>query len=151
MPTVKDRMNEDLKAAMKSGDSERKEALRFLLASIKQVEVDTRQTLDDDRIFGILQNEAKKRRDTIEESRKAGREDLAAKSETELTMIEAYLPKQLSREEVEQEARAVIAEVGAGSPKDTGNVMKVLLPRVKGRADGKMVNEVVGALLKGAK
>ncbi len=151
MPTVRERLNEDLKSAMKSGDSERKESIRFILSAIKQVEIDTRQTLDDDRMYGILQTEAKKRRDTIDEARKAGREDLAAASEKELALIETYLPEQLSREAIAQEAQAAITEVGASTPKDTGSVMKVLLPRIKGRADGKLVNEVVGSLLKGNK
>src|SRR5579864_2943426 len=148
MPGPKDRLNDDLKIAMKGGDATRKDAIRYLLSAIKQVEIDTREVLSDERIYGILQNEAKKRRDSIAEGRKAGRDDLVAKDEYELSLIESYLPQQLSREEIEKEARAVIAEVGASSPKDTGSVMKVLLPRVKGRADGKLVNEVVSALLK---
>ncbi|MHB8625418.1 MAG: GatB/YqeY domain-containing protein [Aggregatilineales bacterium] len=148
MPGPKDKLNEDLKAAMKGGDATRKDAIRYILSAIKQVEIDTRETLTDERIYGILQNEAKKRRDSIAESRKAGREDLATKDEYELKLIESYLPQQLTRAEIEKEARVVITEVGASSPKDTGAVMKILLPRVKGRADGKLVNEVVSALLK---
>ena len=148
MPGPKERLNEDLKTAMKSGDSTRKDAIRFILSAIKQVEIDTRETLTDERVFGILQTEAKKRRDSSSEARKAGREDLAVKDEYELALIESYLPTQLTREQIEVEARAVIAEVGATSPKEQGTVMKVLLPKVKGRADGKLVNEVVGALLK---
>lgn len=148
MPGPKEKLNEDLKVAMKGGDATRKDAIRYILSAIKQVEIDTRETLTDERIFGILQNEAKKRRDSIAESHKAGREDLVAKDEYELHLIESYLPQQLTRGEIETEARTVIAEVGASSPKDTGAVMKVLLPRVKGRADGKLVNEVVSALLK---
>jgi uncharacterized protein YqeY len=148
MPSPKDKLNEDLKTAMKGGDTTRKDAIRYILSAIKQVEIDTRETLTDDRVYGILQNEAKKRRDSITESQKAGRADLVAKDEYELKLIESYLPQQLTREEIEKEARAMIAEVGATSPKDTGSVMKVLLPRVKGRADGKLVNEVVSTLLK---
>ena len=149
MPGPKERLNEDLKTAMKSGDATRKDAIRFILAAIKQVEIDTREILTDERVHGILQTEAKKRRDSSSEAHKAGREDLAVKDEYELALIESYLPTQLTREEIEVEARAVIAEVGATSPKEQGAVMKVLLPKVKGRADGKLVNEVVGALLKG--
>src|SRR5271165_2665754 len=148
MPGPKEKLNEDLKAAMKGGDATRKDAIRYILSAIKQVEIDTRETLTDERIFGILQTEAKKRRDSISEARKVGREDLASKEEYELTLIEHYLPTQLTREEIEAEARAVIREVGATGPKEQGAVMKMLLPKVKGRADGKLVNEVVGALLK---
>src|SRR5579864_861208 len=141
MPGPKEKLNEDLKTAMKGGDATRKDAIRYILSAIKQVEIDTRETLTDERIYGILQNEAKKRRDSMAESHKAGREDLVAKDEYELRLIESYLPQQLTRAEIETEARAVIAEVGASTPKDTGAVMKILVPRVKGRADGKLVNE----------
>src|SRR5579859_3243347 len=148
MSGPKDKLNEDLKAAMKGGDATRKDAIRYILSAIKQLEIDTRETLTDERIYVILQNEAKKRRDSIAESHKAGREDLVAQDEYELKLIESYLPQQLSRDEIEKEAKAAITEVGASGPKDTGAVMKVLLPRVKSRADGKLVNEVVSSLLK---
>jgi hypothetical protein len=148
MPGPKEQLSEDLKTAMKSGDAVRKDAIRFILSAIKQVEIDTRETLTDERVYGILQTEAKKRRDSMTEARSVGREDLAIKDEFELALIEHYLPTQLTREQIETEARAVIAEIGAVGPKEQGAVMKALLPKVKGRADGKLVNEVVGALLK---
>lgn len=143
----KEQLNEDVKAAMKSGDAFRKDTLRLILAAIKQVEIDTRKTLTEEDVYGLLQTEAKKRRDTITEMRGAGRNDLADKEQAELTLIETYLPQQLSREEIEAEVRKAIAESGAKSAKEMGNVMKVLMPRVKGRADGKLVNEVVKSLL----
>lgn len=143
----KEQMNEDLKTAMKSGDVFRKDTLRLMMSAIKQVEVDQRKTLTEDDVYSLLQTEAKKRRDSITEMRGAGRNDLADKEQAELTLIETYLPQQLTREEVEVEARKAIAESGAASAKDMGNVMKVLMPRVKGRADGKLVNEVVKSLL----
>ena len=143
----KDKMNEDLKQAMKSGDNVRKDALRFILAAVKQVEIDSRKPLSEDQVYALLQTEAKKRRDSVAELRKAGRDDMADKEQAEVTLIESYLPEQLSREEVEAEARKAIAESGASSAKDMGNVMKVLMPRVKGRADGKLVNDVVKSLL----
>ena len=149
MPGPKEQLSDDLKTAMKSGDSARKDAIRFILAAIKQVEIDTRETLSDERVYGILQTEAKKRRDSITEARRAGRDDLATQEEYELTLLEHYLPTQMSREQIEAEARAVISAVGATGPKDQGAVMKALLLKVKGLADGKLVNEVVGALLKG--
>jgi uncharacterized protein YqeY len=143
----KDKLQEDLKAAMKSGDTQRKDALRFILAAIKQVEIDTRSQLTEEQTHGVLMAEAKKRRDSVAEMRKAGRHDLADKEQMELSLIESYLPQQMSREELETEARRAIDETGAKTAKDMGSVMKVLMPRVKGRADGRLVNEVVKSLL----
>ena len=143
----KEKMNEDLKTAMKAGETFRKDTLRLLLSVIKQSEVDTRTTLTEEQVYGLLQTEAKKRRDSIQEMRGAGRNDLADKEQAELTLLETYLPEQMSREQLEVEARKAIQESGATSAKEMGNVMKVLMPRVKGRADGKLVNEVVKALL----
>ncbi len=145
----KEKLQEDLKTAMKSGDTQRKDALRFIIAAIKQVEVDTRTSLSEEQTYGLLMTEAKKRRDTIAEARKAGRNDLADKEEMELHLIESYLPQQLTRDELEAEARKAVEETGARSAKDMGNVMRVLMPRVKGRADGKLVNDVVKSLLNG--
>ena len=134
---------------MKSGDSQRKDALRLIMAAIKQVEIDTRAQLTEDQVYGLLQTEAKKRRDTIAEAQKVGRNDLIDQEQMELNLIESYLPDQLSRAELEEEARKAIAESGAKTPKEMGNVMKVLMPRVKGRADGKLVTDVVKSLLNG--
>ncbi len=145
----KEQLQADLKTAMKSGDTQRKDALRLVMAAIKQVEVDTRTELSDEQIYGVLASEAKKRRDSLTEMRQAGRHDLADQEQMELTLIESYLPRQLSHEELETEARKAIEETGAKTGKDMGNVMKVLMPRVKGRADGKLVNEVVRTLLNG--
>ncbi len=145
----KEQLQADLKTAMKSGDSQRKDALRLIMAAIKQVEVDSRTQLSEEQTYGVLATEAKKRRDSLSEMRQAGRNDLADQEQMELTLIESYLPQQLSREEVEAEVRKAIEETGAKTPKDLGSVMKVLMPRVKGRADGKLVNEVVKALLNG--
>src|SRR5689334_7364741 len=124
----KDQLNEDLKTAMKSGDTEKKEALRFILAAVKQVEIDTRKPLTEDDTYGILQKEAAKRRDSINEARKVGRDDLADKEQKELVLIESYLPKQLSREEIEVEVRKAVQESGASSAKDMGSIMKILMP-----------------------
>jgi uncharacterized protein YqeY len=148
MANAKDRMTEDLKIAMKSGDTQRKDALRFILAAIKQVEIDSRETLSDEKINGILQTEAKKRRDSIEEYRKLGRADDVAKEDYELKLVESYLPPQLTPEELAKEVAAAISEVGATGPKDMGAVMKVLLPRVKDKAPGKLITETVQAQLK---
>lgn len=145
----KERLQDDLKAAMKAGDVTRRDTLRFIQAAIRQVEVDKRITVNDEQVYDLLSTEAKKRRDSIDEARNAGRSDIAGKEQAELELIESYLPQQLSREELEAEVRRAIAESGAKTAKEMGAVMKVLMPRVKNRTDGKLVNEVVKALLGG--
>ena len=144
----KEKIMQDLKAAMKSGDTDRRQVLRLLTSAIKQVEVDTRKELSEEDVIGILMTEAKKRREAIEEAEGADRPDLADIEKYELGVIEDYLPKQLGREEIEAIVREVIAEVGATSPKEMGNVMKALMPRVKGQDDGKLVNTIVREQLK---
>lgn len=150
---LKDQLNADLKEAMKAGDDTRKNALRAILAAIKQAEIDRRASqpagLTDDDIIALLQKEVKARRESIADAEKAGRTDLTADPLADIAIYEGYLPQALSRAELEDLARAAIAEAGVDSPKGLGAVMKVLSPRVKGRADGKMVNEVVRALLGG--
>jgi uncharacterized protein YqeY len=146
---LKDQLNADLKEALKSGDETRKVTLRSLLAAIKQVEIDGRTTLDEASLHAILQKEAKSRRESIADAQKAERADLVAAGEAELKLIEAYLPQMLTREELETLARAAIAEAGVTDLKQLGAVMKLLTPRTKGRADGKLVNEVVRQLLGG--
>ena len=143
----KAQLQADLKEAMKSGDELRKTAIRMALAAIKNAEIDKIRELTEEEAAEILLREIKQRRDSIADAEKAGRDDIAAQERAELEILEVYLPKQLSREEIETEARAVIEEVGAQSPKDTGKVMGALMPRVKGRADGKLVSEVVRGLL----
>lgn len=144
----KETITGDLKTAMKAGDTQRREVLRLLLAAFKQAEVDRQVELSESDAIDILSSEAKKRREAIEEMDRAGRADLADKERYELGVIEAYLPQQLSREEIEALAREVIQQVGATSPKDTGQVMKALMPQVKGQADGKLVSAVVQDLLR---
>ncbi|HEX3051903.1 MAG TPA: GatB/YqeY domain-containing protein [Aggregatilineaceae bacterium] len=143
----KEQIQLDLKEAMKSGDTKRREVLRLMMAAFKQVEVDKRIELSESDAIGILMTEAKKRRESIEEMERAGRTELAAGEHYELGIIETYLPKQLAREEIEVLARQAIQETGASSPKEMGNVMKVLMPRLKGQADGKTVTSIVQELL----
>jgi len=145
--TLKDQLNDDLKAAMRSGDEPRKNAVRLLLAAVKQVEIDQRVTLDDAGISGVLQKEAKGRRESIADAHKAGRADLVAGYETELRIIESYLPRQLTRDELVEMAKTAIAEAGATDAKQIGAVMKLLTPHTKGQADGKLVSEIVRELL----
>lgn len=141
--SIKDRIQDDLKAAMKSGDTRRREILRLLMAAFKQVEVDRRVTLSDEDVTGLLITEAKKRRESIDEMTRAGRTELAAQEQYELEVIEGYLPRQLSRDEIERIVGEAIAETGAAGPKDMGRVMGAVMPRLRGQADGKLVNEVV--------
>ena len=141
----KEQIQADLTAAMKARDTEKRDALRLLTAAIKQVEVDQRKELSEEDVYTILQKEAKRREESITELENAGRD--ASSEKAELTLIESYLPKQLDRAEIEAEARNAIAESGASTAKDTGNVMKILMPPLKNRADGKLVSEVVRELL----
>ena len=151
--TLKDTLNADLKTAMKSGDTAKRDALRVLLAAIKQGEVDTLDPakramgLADEDVTVILTREAKRRRESIEGYEKGGRADLVAKEKAELDLIESYLPKQMSREEIAELAKQAIAEAGATSEKQMGAVMQKLMPKVKGKADGKVVNQIVKELL----
>ncbi len=143
----KEQIQADLKEAMRAGDTRRREALRLLMAAFKQVEVDRRIELSVDDALGILMSEAKKRREAITEMSGAGRTELAAQEQYELDLIESYLPRQLDRAELEPIVREAIAEVGATTPKDMGQVMKLVMARVKGQADGKLVNTIVRELL----
>lgn len=148
MSALKDRINEELKTAMKSGDAAKRDVLRYVNSAIKQVEIDTRETLTEDRVQSVLQKELKSRRESLLEAQNAGREDLAGPLQFEIALIETFLPKQLTAEELAAEVKKAIAEVGATSPKEMGAVMKVLMPRVKDRANGKAIQDAVQAALK---
>lgn len=136
-----------LKEAMQQKEAMRRDVLRMSLNAIKQVEVDERRVLNAEEAMAILQKEAKKRRESIEEARNAGRDDIASDEAAQLVVLEQFLPRQLDREAVMALAREAIAETSAAGPQDTGKVMSVLMPRVRGLADGKLVNEVVRSLL----
>jgi hypothetical protein len=147
--SLRDQLTGDLKTALKSSDETRKGTLRLLLAALKQAEIDKRPAgaLDEGEVLAVIQKEAKSRRESIADAQRANRADLVAMNETELHVIESYLPKQFTREELVELARAAIAETGAGGPQQMGAVMKLLTPRTKGRADGKLVSDVVRELL----
>lgn len=136
-------MKDALKAAMREKDAQARDVIRMTLNAIKQVEVDTQAEVDSETAMDILMKEVKKRRDTIEELEKAGRDDLLKGEREELKIIEQFLPQQMSREEIAAIVAEVIAETGATSQKEMGKVMGALMPKVKGKADGKLVNEVV--------
>jgi uncharacterized protein YqeY len=147
--TLKQKLQEDLTAAMRDKDEVRKRTLRLALTSIKLKEVDVGGDLSDADVLAILQKEAKQRRETLEELDQVDRPDLVAAQEAELDVLDTYLPQQLSEDELEELARRVIAEVNAEGPGDMGQVMRVLMPQVKGRADGKLVSQVVREQLSG--
>ncbi len=143
MDDPRQKIQDALKQAMINKDVVTRDALRMVTSAIKQIEVDERKQLTAEDVVGILQKEVKRRRESIDEARKAGRDDIASAEEAQLKVIEAFLPAQLTREQVVEIVRKVIAETGATSAKDMGKVMGALMPHVKGLADGKMVNEVV--------
>ena len=145
---LKTKLNESLKDAMKSGDVIRRTTIRMALAAIKQVEVDKRISLDDAAVMGILQKEIKNRREAIEEAKKAVRPDLISANEAEIAILESFLPKAMSAEELRAIVQAIIAETGATSASDMGKVMKAVMPKTAGRAPGDAVSAMVRELLK---
>ncbi len=145
-----DTINADLKNAMKRGDDAAKRALRSVKAAITRAEKDQgNRPLTDEEIIAVLRKQAKQRHDSIEAYRNAGREDLVAEEAAELAVIETYLPQLMSEEEIRELAQKVIDELGATSPRDMGKVMGRLMPQLKGKADGRLVNQVVRNLLAG--
>lgn len=144
-----EQINADLKEAMKSGDKFKRDTLRSITSAFKQVEIDTRREITEDDALKIVKKEATRREEAIRDLEKAERDPAEEQAELDLisAYLTAYLPEQLSREAIAELARAAIQESGATSAKDMGAVMKVLMPQVKGRADGKLINEVVRELL----
>jgi hypothetical protein len=134
---------QNLAQAMKSGDKVALSVLRMLKSDLEYKQIELGRDLTDDDCLGVLANAAKKRQDSIEGFAKGGRDDLVANEKAELEIIKKYLPQQLSESELEEVINGVIAETGALTPADFGAVMKSLMPRVKGKADGRMVNEIV--------
>ena len=145
--SLKEQLANDLKDAIRQNDEARKIAIRLTLAAIKNAEVDKGTALSDADVLGLLGKEVKQRRESIREFEKGGRQDLVAKEQAELTVLQAYLPPQMSRDEIVQAAREVIAEVDASGPGDKGKVMSVLIKRLAGRAEGREINEVVTEIL----
>jgi uncharacterized protein YqeY len=144
---LKTQLTEAMKESMKSGDKVRKSTITMVLAAIKQVEVDRRITLDDPAIVAILQKEIKSRKEALEEAQKAGRETLAQDAQNEIAILNVFLPAGMSADELRALVQAAIAETGASAPTDMGKVMKVLLPKIAGRAPGDQVSAAVRELL----
>ena len=144
---IKAQLTEAMRRAMKANDDVSRRTTRMALAAIKQVEVDKQTTLDDAAMMVLLQKEIKNRREAIDEARKANRLDLVGENESEIGVLEAFLPKALTPDELNELVRAAIAETGATAATDMGRVMKVLMPRIAGRAGGDQVSAAVKALL----
>ena len=147
--SLKDRITEDMKTAMKARETERLAAIRLLLAAIKQREVDERITLDDAGVMVVVDKLIKQRRDSISQYEQAGREDLAAVERAEIVVLTPYLPVQLSAEEVGAAIQAAIAQTGAAGPADMGKVMGILKPQLAGKTDLAAVSQQVKAALQG--
>ncbi len=146
---LREKLNEDMKTAMKARDQQRLDALRLLLAAVKQREVDERVTLDDAGVVSVIEKMLKQRRDSIAQFEKAARHDLADKERYEVGVLEAYLPQQLTGPEIEAIVNEALAETGAKAASDIGKVMGVIKPRIAGRADMGKVSALVRARLAG--
>ena len=144
---LKQKLTDDLKQAMRSRDTTRRSAIRLLMSAINNAEIARQATLEDADILGIIAKEVRQRHESIEAFKQGNRPDLVAQEEAELAVLQQYLPPQMTREEIVEAARRVIAEVGAEGPGDKGKVMPKLIPQLKGRADGREINAVVSELL----
>jgi uncharacterized protein YqeY len=145
--STKEKLIQTLKDAMRAKDVVVKRTVRLALAAIKNLEIDTKAEVDEPAVLAILQKEVKSRRETIDGAQRAGREDLIAEAEAEISVLETFLPQPLTPDELKKLAQDAIAEVGATSPKEMGKVMQLLIPRVQGRADGKETSQIVRTLL----
>ena len=144
---LKERLKEDMKEALKAKDKVKLSTIRMINSLIKNAEIEKRGELTDEEIVQLLMKYAKQRRESIEMYEKGGRQDLVEKEKAELTVVESYLPKQMTKEEIREIVKEAIEETGASSLKDIGKVMKVVMPKVRGRADGSLVNKIVRDLL----
>lgn len=144
---LKQKLTDDMKTSLKNGDRDRCATLRLVLASIQNSEIAKQSELDDADVLGILAKEVRQHQESIEAFRQGKRQDLTAKEEAELAIIQEYLPQQMTREEVIEAARRIIGEVGAKGPADKGKVMPILIAECKGKADGREINAIVTELL----
>ncbi len=143
--SLKEKLANDMKEAMKAREAgkARLSVIRLVRGAVRQIEIDQKVELDDEGVLAVISKEVKQRRDSIEEFKKGGREDLVAQNEADVAILMEYLPAQLSEAEVRALVDEAVAAVGAQGPKDMGKVMKELMPKVKGKADGKLVNQLV--------
>lgn len=140
---LQERFHDELKTSMKVQDELKLRVLRLLLTALKKKEKEVRRPLEEGEILQIVSQQIKQRKESIAQYRKGNREDLAENEEDELRILEAFMPQQLTEDELEELVSQVIDEIGAKSPKDMGKVMKTIMPRVAGRADGKVINQIV--------
>ena len=144
---LKQKLSDDLKQAMKDGDTKKRSVLRLLLSSVHNAEISKQSALDNSDVLGIIAKEVKQHHESIDAFKLGNRSDLVEKEESELAILQAYMPQQMTREEIIEAVREVITRVGAQGPADKGKVMKELMPAMKGKADGKVINDVVTELL----
>jgi uncharacterized protein YqeY len=144
---LKQKLSDDLKEAMRGGDTVKRGAIRMLMAAINNTEIARQVKLEDGDILSVIAKEVKQRRESIEAFKQGNRQDLVEKEEAELAILQEYMPQQMTREKVVEAARKVISEVGAEGPGDKGKVMPVIIAQLKGQADGREINEVVSELL----
>ena len=145
--SLRDRLDQELKAAMRSNDAVRKDSLRMVLAAVQKAEKEGKHTLADDEMIGVLAKELKTRNESVETFRAGGREDLVEKEEAAIAVVSEFMPKQLTEAELRVLVEQAIAETGAASPRDMGKVMGWLSPKTRGRADGKAISQLVTQLL----
>ena len=145
--SLKEQLQRDLQDAMRARDEQRKLALRMALTAVQLAEVEQRSELDDAAIVEVIRKEVRRREDALEMVRQAGRTETVAEDEAQIAILRSYLPQSLTEDELKVIAREVIAEAQAASPADLGKVMKLIMPRVQGKADGRMVSQVVRDLL----
>jgi len=141
--SLKDKLTDEMKDAMRSQDKVRLSTIRLLLSAVKNKEIDLKANLTDEEVIETITSQVKQRRDSIEQFTNAGRLDLVEKEEAELKILQGFLPEQLTPEEIDSEVEKAVVEAEASGMKDLGKVMKLLMPRVAGRADGKLVSEKV--------
>ncbi|MFC2001813.1 GatB/YqeY domain-containing protein [Chloroflexota bacterium] len=144
---LKQKLTDDLKQAMKSGDNTKRSVLRLLMAAIGNAEIARRAALEDTDILGIIAKEVRQHNESIEAFKQGNRQDLVAQEEVELVILQGYLPQQVTREEIVAAARRIIEEIGAQGPGDKGKVMPKIIAQLKGKADGREINAVVTELL----
>lgn len=143
--SLKEKLTADMKEAMKAREEGRQRlgVIRLVRGAIRQQEIDGQRELDDEAVLSVISKEVKQRRDAIEEFQKGGRDDLVRQNEAEIAILMEYLPQQMTEDEVRSAVQEAIAATGTSTPKDMGKVMKELMLKVKGRADGKLVNQIV--------
>ncbi len=146
--TLKEKINNDLKQAMRGGDKVRQLVIRSVLADIKNTEIARQATLEDSDILSVIAKSARQHQESIDAFEQGNRQDLVAKEKAEMAILQEYLPRQMTRDDIIAEARQIIEEVGAKGPGDKGKVMPKLIAKLKGKADGREINNIVTELLK---